>query len=73
MSTVASAVEGTTFTINDTEMTILAKCESNSGYWMCTSHGETFNNNFAKDSHLGDKTGTCVLAWCCFEHGVEVP
>lgn len=47
-------------------------CENKKGgLWHCTTHNETFQNQFSKDSHIG--RGKHVLAWLCFEHGPEVP
>ncbi len=48
------------------------KCDENKGWWICTTHGKEFPNNFDKDSHVG-LGGRHVLAWFCGYHGPEVP
>lgn len=42
-----------------------------SGHWYCVTHGDHFDNQFQKDSHI--HTGTHRLAWICHEHGIEQP
>lgn len=51
--------------------TVAEKCEQNAGQWICITHKQVFRNQFMKDSHIF--TGRHLLAWICFEHGVETP
>lgn len=49
-----------------------AKCEHNTGYWICATHKMTFTNQFCKDTHIG--SGKHRLAWFCLEcNSVQVP
>lgn len=48
-------------------------CDGSEGKWVCLSHDMEFRNNIAKDIHLSGKKISCVFAWLCPEHGVEVP
>lgn len=73
MSEPTAATEGTTFRLNGDEFVVGPKCEANGGRWVCTTHGETFQHNWAKDTHVESRSGEHVLAWVCFEHGPEVP
>lgn len=43
-----------------------------SGRWWCLTHQEQFVNNISKDGHIDDDREH-VLAWFCFDHGLEVP
>lgn len=67
------AAEGDTYELNGDTWTVGPKCDTNAGNWVCTTHGQAFANNFAKDSHLTNTTGVCKLAWNCHTHGPEVP
>src|SRR5262249_26976548 len=54
------------------DLTVKPKCETNCGFWYCTSHPtEHLANQLQKDIHITH--GTHRLAWCCWEHGIEVP
>lgn len=56
-------------------------CGMNHGGWFCITCDLSFRNNLEKDSHIlqvdghkpKPKDGKHVLAWVCYEHGVEVP
>jgi len=41
------------------------------GRWICATHKMFFENQMQKDSHIS--TGKHLLAWYCFEHGIETP
>lgn len=47
-------------------------CDANNGLWYCCTHEEMFDNQFAKDIHIRDDVPH-VMAWFCFEHGLEQP
>lgn len=72
MSTAIAVAEGAHFEINDEWFIVGPKCDENAGTWICVTHGEYFQHNWAKDTHIGDP-GDHVLAWGCFTHGPEVP
>lgn len=63
--------EGASYAFDGLDFTALPSCGESRGQWHCTTHGETFRNNFEKDSHI--RKGEHVLAWVCLEHGLEVP
>lgn len=62
--------EGDTVLRHD-EVTVKPKCDTNAGHWFCVTHRQDFGNQLQKDIHINH--GKHVLAWVCFEHGVEVP
>lgn len=75
---VAKTEEGETITFGTKDsaagphtVTILAKCETNSGRWYCATHRQSFDNQLQKDIHI--ERDKHRLAWMCFEHGPEVP
>lgn len=79
---VSKAVEGTPFAWGGyggrrREYRVGPKCETNSGQWICVTHGEVFDNQLQKDIHIGQYGGYAgqahVLAWWCHTHGPEVP
>lgn len=41
------------------------------GHWYCVTHGEHFENQLQKDTHITQ--GSHQLAWICHEHGIEQP
>jgi len=89
--TIVAAHEGLKFTSTKNlrepiNWTVGPKCETNHGYWHCSTHDETFRNNFEKDGHVyhvdrlsprakqsRKRMGPCVLVWICYQHGAEVP
>jgi hypothetical protein len=68
---VTAAAEGTTYEVNGETYTVGPKCDQNSGFWVCTTHSEVFQNQFQKDGHI--RKGRHALAWVCLVHGSEVP
>ena len=46
-------------------------CATNAGYWCCATHGESFANNFQKDSHI--HRGRHPLPWVCYQPGPGQP
>jgi hypothetical protein len=69
------AQAGATFTIGGAEYTVGPACGENRGRWVCTTHGELFDNQMQKDIHLSNPhhRQACTLAWVCNEHGAEQP
>lgn len=51
---------------------VQAKCEHNSGQWVCSTHKMSFSNQFCKDSHIN--SGKHRLGWFCSLCGtIQVP
>jgi hypothetical protein len=73
MQEVYAANEGDVYTLGGNEFTVGPKCDDKTarGFWVCTLHQKSFDNQLQKDSHIYD--GKHVLAWVCLPHGPEVP
>lgn len=84
MSTIRRAAAGETYEVTwrgdettDT-LTVVESCGKPDGRWRCCTHGETFRNQLEKDHHIGtaeEAEGAVdhVLAWVCYDHGLETP
>ena len=53
------------------EHIIKESCKGIGGQWYCITHDKFFTNQAEKDAHISK--GDHVLAWNCFQHGLEVP
>lgn len=51
---------------------VKASCRGKGGQWFCTTHDYVCENQFDKDTHIG-QPGNHRMAWICLEHGLEQP
>lgn len=49
--------------------TVAAACEEASGYWVCSTHKMSFQNNLQASIH--EDTGKHLSYWWCHAHGPE--
>lgn len=68
-----AATVGVEFVIGDDKFVVgICKCKGVSGNWICTTHVQSFANQFQKDCHIS-APGKHVLAWNCHRHGPVQP